>query len=255
MVRAMADSDAAWAALVMDQRRQVYARYSPVFWRPARDAVGLHTWFLARQIAAPHTIALRSDRGFLIAELRGPEMFVDDFAVTSEGSWPADGAWLLAAAWQQAAAAGARTARVVTAAADDPKVAMLASAGLALASQWWVKPVTPAGPPGRTGRVRGQGFAGHLGPAPPVYDPGGLVLLADDDPAETVSPAAIEAGAAALGAVLAVVPAAPGAAHEQELTRRGWTVASQWYLGIPAPATPGAPDPGADATAWPPPAQ
>lgn len=50
--------------------------------------------------------------------------------------------------------------------------------------------------------------------------------------------AAVEADAAAMGAVLAIVPAAPGAAREQQLTRRGWTVASQWYLGTPAPPTP-----------------
>ena len=43
--RAMAAGDAAWAALVMDQRRQLYERYSPVFWRPTRDAVGLRNAF------------------------------------------------------------------------------------------------------------------------------------------------------------------------------------------------------------------
>jgi hypothetical protein len=182
-------------------------------------------------IAAPHTIALRSDGGFLIAELRGPEVLIDDFAVTGKGSWPADGAWLLDAAWEQAAAAGARTARVVTAAADGPKVALLASAGLALASQWWVKPITPVGPPAPAGRVRGTGFAGRLGPTPPVYDPGGPVLLNDDLPGGG-SLAAMEAGAAAMGAVLAIVPAAP---DEQELAQRGWTVASRWYAGTPAP--------------------
>jgi hypothetical protein len=237
LVRAMAAADVTWAARVMDQRRQLYARYSPVFWRPARDAISLHTRFLASQMAAPRTIALRSDGGLLIAELRGPEVLIDDFAVTGEGRWPADGARLLAAAWEQAAAAGARTARVVTAAADGPKVALLVSAGLVPASRWWVKPVTPTGPPARAGRVQGTGFAGRLGPAPPVYAPGGPVLLADDLPGRA-SLAAVEAGAAAAGAVLVIVPAAPGAADEQQLAQRGWTVASQWHLGTPAPPTP-----------------
>jgi hypothetical protein len=237
MVRAMAARDVEWAALVMDQRRQVYARYSPVFWRPARDAAGVHARFLARQIAAPQFIALRTDDGFLIAELRGSEVLIDDFAVTGEDRWPADGAGLLASAWGQATAAGARTARVVTAAADGPKVALLVSAGLAPASRWWVKPVTPIGPPARAGRVQGTGFAGRLGPAPPVYDPGGTVLLTDDLPGRA-SLAAVEAGAAAMGAVVAIVPAAPGAADEQQLTQRGWTVASQWHLGTPASPTP-----------------
>jgi hypothetical protein len=82
--------------------------------------------------------------------------------------------------------------------------------------------------------VRGTGFAGRLGPTPPVYDPGGPVLLNDDLPGGG-SPAAVEAGAAAMGAVLVIVPAAPGAAGEQELAQRGWTVASRWYVGTPAP--------------------
>ena len=159
MVRAMAARDVEWAALVMDQRRQAYARYSPVFWRPAQDARGLHARFLARQVAAPRSIALCTDDGFLIAELRGPEVLVDDFAVTGDDRWPADGAALLASACGQAATAGARTARVVTAAADAPKVALLVSAGQAPVSRWWVTPVTPAGParprrPGAGHRVR-----------------------------------------------------------------------------------------------------
>ena len=84
IMRAMAARDVEWAALVMDQRRQADARYSPVFWRPARDAAGVHARLLARQIAAPQFIALRTDDGFLIAELRGPEVLIDDFAVTGE---------------------------------------------------------------------------------------------------------------------------------------------------------------------------
>jgi hypothetical protein len=241
MVRAMAARDVGWAALVMDQRRQLHARYSPVFWRAARDAIDVHARFLASQIAAPHVIALRTDDGFLIAELRGPEAFIDDFAVLGEHNWAADGASLLTAAWQQAEAAGASTARVVAAAADVAKVAMLVGAGLGLVGQWWVKPVTPGGPPAWSGRVQGTAFSGRLGSAPPVYDPGGPVLLVDNL-AGTASLAAIEGDAAAMGAVLAIVPAAPGVAGEQELTQRGWTVASQWSCG-----TPGL---GAGDTAW-----
>lgn len=188
---------------------------------------------------------LRTDDGFLIGELHGSEVLIDDFAVTGDDRWPADGAGLLASACGQAATAGAHTARVVTAAADAPKVALLVSAGLAPVSRWWVKPVkpvrpvTPAGLPARAGRVQGTGFTGHLGPAPPVYDPGGPVLLLDELPGGA-SVAAVEAAAAAMGAVLAVVPATPGAAGEQHLTQRGWTVASQWHLGAAAqPPRPG----------------
>jgi len=52
-VREMTEDDAAWAAALMEQRRQVYAGYSPVFWRPRPGITGLHTRFLLRQIASP----------------------------------------------------------------------------------------------------------------------------------------------------------------------------------------------------------
>jgi hypothetical protein len=81
-------------------------------------------------------------------------------------------------------------------------------------------------------RVEGTGFSGILGPAPPVYDPGGPVLhidrLADD-----ADMTRVEAESAAMGAVLLVVPAVAGSPQADELTRLGWTVASDWYLGQP----------------------
>lgn len=68
------------------------------------------------------------------------------------------------------------TMRLVTALADRDKVAMLTAAGLV--EQWWVKPLDPAGASDiASGCVAGHGFSGLLGPAPPVYDPGGPVLL------------------------------------------------------------------------------
>jgi hypothetical protein len=64
------------------------------------------------------------------------------------------------------------------------------------------------------------------------------VLLADrtDDRADI---AVIESEAAALGAVLAIVPAIPGSGHAVELQRHGWSIASDWYLGWPLVTTAG----------------
>lgn len=71
-----------------------------------------------------------------------------------------------------------------------------------------------------------------FGPAPPVYDPGGPVLLADRV-AAGADLAVLTAGAVRLGAVLLVVPADPGSARARELAGRGARVASDWYLGQP----------------------
>jgi len=237
--RDMAADDAAWAAEVMERRRRIYARYSPVFWRPAPNAAGLHTRFLARQIASEGTIALRTGHGFIVCQRRNGEGFVDDFAVEDPAAWQREGAALLLATAQRLSATGESAVRVVTAHADRPKADMLASLSLHLAEQWWVAELRPAaGEKASYGRRDGAGFSGIFAPAPPVYDPGGPVLLAD----RVHGDARIDSNereAAALGAVLAVVPAVPGSARAGELARGGWEVASDWYLGWPTTEGPG----------------
>lgn len=99
--------------------------------------------------------------------------------------------------------------------------------------QWWVKPLDAAADAGAAhGRVDRTGFSAILGPAPPVYDPGGPVLLADRVAAD-VELSVVEDEAAQMGAVLAVIPADPANDRERALHERGWTIASQWYLGQP----------------------
>lgn len=219
-------ADAGWAAALMNQRRQVYANYSPVFWRPAKDAAGQHAKYLSTLIASDNCLSLRTDDGFMPGQIRPAETLVDDFAVSEPGSWSADGTALVLAAGQRLADAGRDcTMRVVTAHADDAKVAMLRSPSLRLAQQWWVREVKPAGEPIGHGQVHGPGFAGFSGSAPGVYDPGGPVLHVDraHDDADL---AAIEAEAASVGAVLLVLPTTPGADRVGALQARGWTVAS-----------------------------
>lgn len=217
----------------MENRRRDYARYSPVFWRPAEGVVGLHAEFLRRRIVSGTTLALRTEHGFIICERRGSKGFVDDFAVEPPGVWDSDGAaLLLAAAKRLAAVDGVDAVVVVTAHADRPKSGMLASLSLTLVEQWWVRELPPDGPAAPPGRFSGTGFSGVLGQAPGVYDPGGPVFQ-NDRAGEHTDLAAIERGAAARGAVLAVLPAAPDTARGGELRGRGWHVASDWYLGIP----------------------
>jgi hypothetical protein len=43
----------------------------------------------------------------------------------------------------------------------------------------------------------------------------------------------VEDEAARRGSVLVVMPTEPGSDRERALQDRGWTVASQWYLGQP----------------------
>jgi hypothetical protein len=66
-----------------------------------------------------------------------------------------------------------------------------------------------------------------FGPAPPVYDPGGPILLAGDV-ADGADAASLAAEVIRLGAVLLVVPAIPGTAGGREVSGPGWQLASDW---------------------------
>ncbi len=168
----MVSSDCSWAAELMRRRREMYSSYSPVFWRPAKGATSLHAGFLQRQIARDEVVGLRTGHGFVIGERRRDEGFVDDFAVDDADRWDDDGRRALRAAWERLAAQGASSLRVVSAKRDLPKNGLLESLGLSLVEEWWVKPLTPSGHAETAGPVDEEGFSGHLGPAPPVYDPG-----------------------------------------------------------------------------------
>lgn len=169
----------------------------------------------------------------MIAEIRGTEGFVDDFAIEPPASWSGEGSSLLTAAWASLTERGCDRLRVVSARRDEKKVAMLLEAGLSLVDEWWVVPVAPAAGHHEAGRVEGPGFAGLLGPAPPVYAPGGNVLLVNEL-TDVLDPAAIAGFTASLGGVLAIVATGADVARAERLQDEGWTVASAWYLGVPA---------------------
>ena len=232
MISELTPAGAEWAAGLMERRRREYERYSPVFWRPAEGVTDLHARFLRRQLSSGQVIALRSSHGFIICQRRQPEGFVDDFAVEPPVTWDGDGAALLLAAAQRLAADGIAAVRVVTAHADDMKAGMLSSLSLSVAEQWWVRELVPAGQPQAPGRINGPGFSGLLTPAPPVYDPGGPVFQPDRMTPQATAEE-IARTAAAYGAVLAVIAAAPGTDRARELDASGWSVASDWYLGWP----------------------
>jgi hypothetical protein len=65
-IRTFETDDARWAAEIMERRRQVYAGFSAVFWRPARGVVDLHARFIRRLVADGSNVCLRADHGFVI---------------------------------------------------------------------------------------------------------------------------------------------------------------------------------------------
>ena len=150
-IRAATQSDVAAMTDLAACRRKQYARYQPVFWRPAAGARDKHRTYLAGLVADSQVITLVSEEdsqvtGFLIATLvPAPPVYdpggltcqIDDFTVAHDERWTATGPALLTEGLAQAARRGAVQAVVVTAYIDHPKRQALRSCGLEVASEWW----------------------------------------------------------------------------------------------------------------------
>jgi len=153
-IRPAAAADVGAMADMAQIRREQYARYQPLFWRPADGALEKHRPYLARLVGDDTVITLVSEdagqlTGFLIATLTGaPGVYdpggatcqIDDFVVVPAGRWRETGARLLRAGLEEAGRRGAIQAVVVTAHLDEPKREMLRACGLQPASEWWVTP-------------------------------------------------------------------------------------------------------------------
>ena len=233
-IRELADADAGWMAELMARRRAEYETYSPTFWRRAVGVEELHASFLRRTIGQSQNIAMRVERGFITAVPRAGQFYADDFALDDEATWESDGRTLVLAAWTEAKQRGATALRVVTAARDVPKVAMLRNAGMVVSERWWVRALD-VDPPGTVyeGTITGDGFAAVMSAAPPVYDPGGPVVLITAF-RDAASLRMAELKAMNSGVVLSILPIAAGSLpHEQAARNGGYEVASEFYVGQP----------------------
>ena len=160
-IRAAVQADVPAMAALAAVRREQYARYQPLFWRPAAAAPDLHHTYLGSLVASEKVITLVSEEagqltGFLIATLNpAPPVYdpggltcqIDDFVVAPAAKWPTTGAELLRASQAEAGRRGAIQAVVVTGHLDQPKRQALQACGLEIASEWWVTPqALPPGP-------------------------------------------------------------------------------------------------------------
>jgi hypothetical protein len=115
---------------------------------------------------------------------------------------------------------------VLSARKDEPKRAMLHNLGYRRGASWWVHPVQAV--EGVPPTLRDPDPV--VGPAPPVYDPGGLTALALEmrDPADVPT---FDQWASASNAILAIVPArSSDTTLEQALSHAGYEPASDWFI-------------------------
>jgi GNAT superfamily N-acetyltransferase len=154
-IRKASPDDIARMVELAARKRTEYESYQPVFWHPADDARTKQKPFFEYLLRQANVIALVHDEagtidGFVIASLvpappvynpGGPTCFIDDFTVTDSEQWQDIGRALLREAIRSAKERGAAQAVVVCGHLDEPKRAILRSEGLAIASEWFVKPI------------------------------------------------------------------------------------------------------------------
>lgn len=243
VVRVGRPDDADIAADFAAEKRAEYEEYSPVFWRRAADGREKHQPFLRQCIGSNDYAAFTAERGnaiggVILGNRRGapppfhtdsePTWFVDDFYVARPELWETVGKALLDRLTEEASSNGAERLVAVGAHRDTPKRSFLLDAGWAVAAAWWVHPVEPTHAP----LPRLTSVQALVGPAPPVYEPGGptaLALSLGEVPATAVS--LFGRWAAASNAVLAIVPArSSDRALADELEAQRYTVASEWFI-------------------------
>lgn len=160
-------------------------------------------------------VSLRTDHGFVFAAPRGELLDVDDMVLDDDSRWRQDGSALLRAV----AARG--ELRFVCPVPEQARRRTAVDLGLVLVESWWHRDLdAPSSTTVGGADVEVQGAAGRLVHAPPVYEPGGPVLLVsevEDGRALT----AIEGAAAAGGATVSVVSRKPGQGTEL-LTSAGY---------------------------------
>jgi len=189
----------------------------------------VHQRFLRRQIDYPDVVSIRTDHGFLFGVPRGDLLVVDDMAVAVDSLWDIDGQRLLRAVDERGGV------RFVCPVPEPARTRAAVALGMTHAESWWHRDLMPdphAVPPDDP-EVRVDGAAGRLVPAPPVYAPGGPVLLVlDVGGAESL--AAIEAEASSAGAVVSVVTQRPTDTNLADLLIHvGYTRTTDFFEGRP----------------------
>ena len=225
--------DLDWVTGLAAARRARLTPFAPRFWNSSTDARAVHAEFLGRLIGLPDVMAVRSEHGFLFGlprrgQLLVDDMLVDDMVLTDDAHWTDEGTALLRHAVRATYPAALRFVCPVP---ERPRADAARAVGLTVAESWWHRDLDRQ--PSAAAAELGEDC--RLVPAPPVYDPGGPVLLVSavsDASALTLA----EQAAAALGASVSVVSQDPADdALATLLTKAGYRQTTD-YFTTPAQA-------------------
>lgn len=228
VTRPLTAADLDWVLDLIEPRRQQLAEHAPHFWNPAPQARELHGRFLGDQLGRSEIVALRTEHGFVFAGPRGDGFVIDDFLVSADDLWPTEGGALVRDA------VSGHSVRIVCPVHELGRYGLAKSLGLTVAESWWTHDLAPlSGAEVGSEEISVDGTSGRLLPAPPVYAPGGPVLILSAV-ASLESLAAAEREAEAAGCPVAVVPQrADDLTRAQLLTAAGYRRTTDYYDGIP----------------------
>ncbi|TDE09687.1 hypothetical protein [Jiangella asiatica] len=172
---------------------------------------------------------MRTDHGFLVGLPEHGHIVVDDMVLDDDGLWGSDGETLL----RHAARSG--VLRVVCPVPEPERRRTVAGLGLSVAETWWHKDLDGVHAPRERGgageRLDVDSAEAILVCAPPVYAPGGPVVMVRSAPS-TSALRAVEQEATRRGCVVAVASAKPGIGPPPDmLEASGYTMTTEFFEG------------------------
>ena len=155
-IRPATEEDVTDMVALSDLKRTQYEHDLPLFWRKAEGAAEKQARYFRSQLPQANVIALVAHgdglmQGFILANVTtappvydpgGRVCVIDDFVVAGPRHWPTVGRALLAEARGKAKELGAVLSVVVCGHLDEPKRSMLQATGAAIASEWYVDPIS-----------------------------------------------------------------------------------------------------------------
>jgi hypothetical protein len=213
-VRELTREDLPWVTEIAAARRRSLVDFAPRFWRPATAATAVHTAFLGSLIDANEVLSVRTEHGFLFGMPRDNRLLIDDLALEEELLWSTEGVALLSHALANDAL------RVVCPCPETARRAAVESLGAKPVESWWHRDLEPLGQGPSPTQLKVEGAEGRLVEAPPVYAPGGPVLLVTEV-RDKAALGEIERAAARCGATVSVVSLPP-----DDISRTGLLMSS-----------------------------
>ena len=154
-IRDALEADVPSIVALLQQRREVYQHYSPIFWKISEQAVESQTPFIRRLVQNVDVLTIVQEHndhvnGVLIATtMNAPPVYdpggkvcmIDDYVVEDPALWQEVGTHLLAHCRDWAKNQGCVLQIIVCGQKDVAKSTMLQDAGAEVASEWYMRAI------------------------------------------------------------------------------------------------------------------